>query len=187
MGTPSRTGGVAEGSGFVLVQVGIAEVTGGCRQQILVVLIFAGHGFRTQRNHDHAVEVQPVLEFVEQREKDVIDDKKAIFGMLCNVPEIVRRQSEVQGVQHAPLCRNAQISFQVGVVIPHQGADPIAALQAGLLQGLCQGSRPAIDVSVGVAMQRAIRQARQDLNFGKQLSRPLQEMRERERIVHHGA
>ena len=69
-----------------------------------------------------------------QRQQHVIDDQKAALGVAGNPANLVGGQSQIQCVHHATGRRNAQITFQVGVMIPAQRGDPIAFGEAGSQQ-----------------------------------------------------
>src|SRR5438270_5938627 len=71
--------------------------------------------------------------------------------------------------------------------IPHQCGDAIAAVQSRAAQSCAEGEGTRVKVAIGVAMGAAFGQAGNNLDFGKELARALQERSERERILHYGA
>ncbi len=79
----------------------------------------------------------------------------------------------------------AEVGLVVGVVVPHQRGDAVAALEPRLRQRLGQQARALVEVGVRVAVQRLVRHARDDLLRAEQLARPLQKMRQIERDAHH--
>ena len=70
-------------------------------------------------------------ELLEQRQQDVVDDEEAVLGVVRDPADLVGRKPQVQRVHHAARRRNAEIAFEVRVVVPAQRRDAVALLQAG--------------------------------------------------------
>src|SRR5450759_166165 len=73
------------------------------------------------------------------------------------------------------------------VVIPHQRRNAIALFEAGRLQRAAERQRAPVKITVTIAMQRLVGQTRHDFRYAEQLTRALEDMRERERVIHHCA
>ena len=186
LGLAGGARGVAHGARLVLVHLRVVEAPARRFQERLVVLHAGRHRLAGQRHDDHALDVDLVPELLEQRQQHVVDDQEAVLRVVGDEGDVVRREPQVERVQHAACDDRAEVGLVVGVVVPHQRGDPVAALQPRLGQRLGQQARPPVEIGVGVAVQRLVRHARDDLLRAEQLARPLQKMRQIERDAHHG-
>ena len=126
-----------------------------------------------------------VTKFVVKRQQHVIDDQEAVAGVVRDIGDIVGMQAQVQRVQHAAGAGHREVRLEVRVVVPHQRRHALAALQAQLLQCAAERERAAVEIGVAIAMQAAVGQARDDFRLREQLPRAREDVRERQRKLHH--
>jgi len=119
--------GVTHAAGIILLLVWIGEITARLRKPLLVVLIPLD-GLTAQRHDPDALELDLISQALEQGQQDIVDDQETILRMPDDVDQIIRRQPQVQGVDHAARRRDAEIGFQMRIMIPHQRRHPIARL-----------------------------------------------------------
>jgi hypothetical protein len=94
-------------------------------------------------------------------------------------------QAQVQRVQHAARARDREIRFEVRVMVPHERRHALAAFHSQALQRAAQRPCAAMEIGVAMTVEALVRQPGNDLRAGEQLPGALQEVRERERKVHH--
>ena len=87
--------------------------------------------------------------------------------MIGNERQLIRMQAQIQRVDDAAGVGDPKITFQMNVMVPQQGCDPIAPFQAGAMERLRQGARPAAEVGVAIAMQRTIGPAGDNFDFAE--------------------
>ena len=107
--------------------------------------------------------------------------------MVDDVSNVVRMQPQIQRMQHPARARDAEVGFQMRIVVPHQRRHAIAFFHAELLQRRTQRTRPPVKIRIPMTMQRSIWQARHDLGRAIQAARTCQHVRQRQREIHHGA
>jgi hypothetical protein len=100
--------------------------------------------------------------------------------------DVVREQAQIEVVHHCARCGNAEVALEMRIVVPHQRGHAVAGLDACLHQHLGERLGAAVEVCVGVAVQRLVRQARDDLAFTVINPGALQKMVERQGHLHHG-
>ena len=96
-------------------------------------------------------------------------------------------EPEVEGVEDEAAARDAEVRLVVLVVVPAQRRDAIAAFEAGLLERDRELPRSTQRLAMVRAMEALVGQARDDLAVAEERLRPAQDMRERQREVHHQA
>ena len=111
----------------------------------------------------------------------------AVAGVARDVAEIVRVEAQVERVQDETGAGDAEVRLQVRVVVPGERGDAVAALEPELLQPDRELARTAGEVGVGVAMERAVGEARDDLLLREVRLGPAQDRRKRQLVVHHQA
>ena len=173
-----RAGGVAHRHGFVFVEVGVVEFAAGGRQEALVILVAVGDGLARQRDDDDFLDVDLVFDARQQRQQHVVHDDEAVAGMVDDVGEVNRRQAQIERVQHAARAGDAEIGFEMRVVIPGQRADAVAALKPGFLQRLRQQARAAVKIGISVGVQRLVRHPRDDLDLAVESPRMFEDVRQ---------
>jgi hypothetical protein len=105
----------------------------------------------------------------------MVDDKR----------QVMRKQSQVEVVHHRAGSRNPEVALEVRVVVPAQGGNAIARLNARLDQDLGQRKRAPVEVAELVAVQRLVGQAADDLYVRVIPPRTIQEVVQREGRTHH--
>src|SRR5215471_13007809 len=84
--------------------------------------------------NEHTLNFYSMANLFKQVEEHVIDDKEPIFGMIDDIGQFIRMQPQIQSVQYRSRGGNPEIGFEVLMFIPHQSGNPVARLDAGLLQ-----------------------------------------------------
>jgi len=130
---------------------------------------------------------RPLAELFEQRQERTVDDHRAVAGVGCDVREVVRMKAEVERVEDEAAARDAEVRLVVLVVVPAERRHAVAALEAGLPQG--RGQLPGAPQRLAVvgAVEALVGEAGDDLAVAEERLRPAQQVREREREVHHQA
>ena len=118
--------------------------------------------------------------------RGVVDD--AIVRVVDDEGELVGTQAEVQGVEHTAHEWNAEVRLEMLVVVPAERGDPVAGTDPEALKGGGQPPGAIGEVSVAVAVERAVVAAGDDLAPRKDLlgaaedRRQLRPMAARERV-----
>ena len=107
--------------------------------------------------------------------------------MIDDVGKILSAQAEIQRVRYPARNRYTEIAFQVGIVIPHQRGDPIAALKPSFLQGLRQQRCAAMKIRIAVAMDGTVWQPLNNFLLREEPARALQNVLKGKRVIHHRA
>ena len=173
------------GFGFLECREGIALRRSG--QKVFVRGGPVGQRLAAMTHHDHTLDAGMVFYLLIDRQQDVVHQEHAILSVVDDEGQFPGMQPEVQGMQHASGNGDTEVGFQVRVAVPHQGSHAISALQPGAIERTGQGSRPAVEIRVGVAVDGLIRKARHDLGAGKELAGPLQQGSQGQRELHHGS
>src|SRR5207244_3335689 len=63
-----------------------------------------------------------------ERQQNVIDDYKTIVSVVGNSGDLRRMQPQIQSMENTAGQRDAEIRFDMRVVIPHQSGDAVAGL-----------------------------------------------------------
>ena len=110
----------------------------------------------------------------------------AVLGVVDDVGQLLGREPDVQRVQHRPHAGDGEVGLQVALVVPAEGADPVALLDAEAGQGRRQLLGPGGHLGEG---GRAV-PARLDGDDGAvavHLLPVAQDVADQERGVLHGA
>lgn len=186
LGAARGARGVAHAAGRVFIDFNTFEVISRSTDEAFIVLVPLRHRLACQRHHNDALEVDILGKLRQQRQQNIVDDQETVLGVVDDERNVVREQAQVEVVHHRAGRRNAEVALEVGVMVPHQGCDPVTGLDAGLDQRLGQTLGPTVEVGVGMAMQGLVGHPRYDLHLRVVQLGPLQEMIERERHLHHG-
>jgi len=65
----------------------------------------------------------------------------------------LRRQPQIQRMNHAAACGNAEIRLDMRIVVPHQSGDAISPLETRFLQGFREAARSAVYICISAAVQ----------------------------------
>ena len=96
-------------------------------------------------------------------------------------------KAKVERVEHAAHHRNAEIGFEVLIVIPAECRDAVAGAGAESLKCAGEPPRAAGEVGVMITMDRGVLQARDDLPAAEHRLGAAEDGREGEREVHREA
>ena len=148
----------------------------GGRQQRFVIGEPGRHRRAAEGEHDDFLELVQVRKLLVQRQQHVVDDEEAVLGVARDPADFFRRQAQVERVHHAAGGGNAEVGFQVGVVVPAQRGHALSFLQPQLKQRRRQGAGAAVVLGVAVALEALVGHARHDFVAVKDLARALQQM-----------
>ena len=115
-----------------------------------------------------------------------VDENHRVLGIVDHVLQVLREEPGIQRMQDGSGTGDREIQLQMPVVVPCQGADPVASTDAELLQGMGQLRHPLTELGVGVPMPTGFA-SRHDLLGRKQRRRPPQKVLQRQREVGHCA
>src|SRR5262249_52880419 len=77
----------------------------------------------------------PVAKLLQQRQQRAVDYHGAIAGVIRDVVQVVGMQAEVERMEDEAAARDAEVRLVVLVVVPAEGRDAVAALEARVAQG----------------------------------------------------
>ena len=134
------------------------------------------------------LEAGALAEVLDERPEHLVRDEDAIARVRRDVGQVVGVQAEVQRVRDHPAHRDADVGLEVLVVVPGEGADAVAVLQAELVaQGGRETARARREVCIGVAMPALVGKARDDLPVAEELLAAPQDRRHVELVIHDQA
>ena len=107
--------------------------------------------------------------------------------MRGDVTDVVGMEAQIERVQDEAAARNAEVRLEMLVVVPAQRCNAVAALEAQLTQRHGELLRAARHVRIGVAVERLVGQAGDDLLLAEVRLRAAQQGRKRQLEVHHQA
>src|SRR5207237_2726718 len=110
---------------------------------------------------------------------------EAVWCVVDDVRQFVRMEPKVQGVQHTACAGNAEVSFQMNVMVPHQAGDSVSTLETCLLENCGKGSCTSGHFPERIAMNRVVGTAGDNFDVWKKFCRPLQHGSEGEGKRHH--
>src|SRR5262249_39913346 len=99
--------------------------------------------------------------------------------------DVLHGEPWIERVQHGATERDPEIGLQVAAVVPGERGDPIAGLHAQTAERVGELLRAAVELAVGAALDRTVRPAPDDLGLAEVPARPVEEVQERERDLHH--
>src|ERR1700723_681775 len=134
--------GVANRYRFVLVYLGVMEVSGSGLQKVFIALESSRQRLPGQRNHKDALKLNRSFDLLVEWQQNVIHNQKAVGSVIGDVGDLPRSQPEIQRIHYTASRWNTQISLKMSVVIPHQRSHAIPTPKAGFLQSLRQAARP---------------------------------------------
>jgi hypothetical protein len=115
------------------------------------------------------------FELFKEVQEHVVHNQEAVLGVVDDVRQFVGMKPKVQGVQYATCARDAEVGFQVGIVVPHEACDPVSRLKTCRLENCGKGSCTLGHFPVRIAVNRVVRTAGDNLDVRKKFCRPLQE------------
>ena len=117
-------------------------------------------------HHEHALELDVRTDLLEDIKQHVIHNQKTILGMIDDIGEFFRVQPKVQGMQNGSDRRHTEISFQMLMLVPHQGCHPISYGNTRTLQSRRQLPGAPVQIAVGVTMAGSIAPRRTGMSLG---------------------
>ena len=121
----------------------------------------------------------------EQRQRVRIRDDDLILGVVDDVLQIMRREPDVQRVQHRAHAGHGVVRLQMPRTVPHEGAHPVTDVDAGVLQRVGELMCAVSAFRVSLAACAGCRGG-DDLDVGRQLGAAVDEMRHQEGGALHG-
>ena len=187
LGPPGGARGITHPHRLVLVLFGIAVAAGVRGDEILVVLVAGRQRRAAEREYDDARHFrQQRLHLFPDRQQHVVDQDHLVIGIADDVSQVLGRKPQVEGMQHRPRRRNAEIGFQMRPMVPHQRADRLATPDAGVLQRLRELARALVDRAVIAPIQGLVRPARHHLAAGIKRVGVLEQLIQAQGRLHHG-
>ena len=112
----------------------------------------------------------------------------AVLGVVDDVGELVGVEAEVERVEHAAHERDGEVGLEVRAVIPAERGDAVAGDDAEVEEDAGRGAgRGAVKSAHGVAVNRLVREARDDFLPAEDCFGAAEDRRQGERVVHHQA
>jgi hypothetical protein len=131
------------------------------------------------------LDLRAVFELLEQRHQALVDDHRAIAGVVGDVREVVRVQAQVQRVQYEAARRDSKVRLQVLVVVPAERRHAVAALEPELLQRGRELLCTRRHFGIRVVVEALVRQTCRDLLGAEVRLGAPQHRRQRQLEVHH--
>jgi hypothetical protein len=134
------------------------------------------------------LEPRALAEVLDERPEHLVRDQDAVARVRRDVREVVRVQAQVQRVRDHAADRDADVGLEVLVMVPAEGPDTVAVLQAELVaERGGELARTRRELGVGVAMPAAVGQSRDDLPVAEELLAAPQDRRHVQLVVHDQA
>ena len=184
LGMSGRPGGVAEPGRVVLVDARRGKVRKLRFDQLLVVDGALRRRLAVSPDDDVA-RLHLRTDALPQSPQHVVDDHHRIVGVIDDVRDVLHGKPRVERVQHPAAERNREVGLQMAAVIPGEGGDALAGFHAQARERIGELLGAAVEVPIGAALDRLVRPARDDLGGGEVLARAIEEVHQRERILHH--
>ena len=173
-----RAARVTHRRGFPLVDTRVLPlVRVGGREELLVRVL----------DDEDVLDRRLGAELLEQGDEGAVDDHGAVACVRRDVGEVVRMEAEVERVEDEAAARDPEVRLVVLVVVPAERRDAVAALEAELAERGRELPRPPHRLAVVRAVEALVGEARDDLAVAEELLRARQQVRQREREVHHQA
>ena len=136
--------------------------------------------------HDHRLHARDAPgELLDQGQQVGVDEDHPVLGVVDDVGELVGREPGVEGVQHPPAARHAEVGLEVAVVVPRQRGDRGAALDAEVVEGPHELLGPAGEGAVVVAVDGAVGEAGDDLGVAVAAAGVGEQQPAVQRSIHH--
>ena len=191
LGIARRGGGVAYDRRIPFAQVVGEVVALGEPGDELVVETDRGEpglGHLAALRHDDVVldGLQLILDCVNDEGHLLVDEHHLILGVVDDVDEMVQREAEIRGVQGGPHAGDAEVEFEVTVVVQGHAGHMIAALYPQELQGMGELAGPLEIIGVGVTEDFVVGIDGNHFLLREILRRPQKKRSQQQRILHHG-
>ena len=153
---------VAHNGRLHLIQVGDVRFPA-IVEEILVLLVPMTGRAAFERRHDDALDAHASLDPFESGQENVVNDQKAILGVVDDLRQCIGWQVRVERVEHATGDWDSEGSLELNVVVRHECRHSVAVMESALLQCGRQGSRASVEIGISVSQCRAIRSLGHDL------------------------
>jgi hypothetical protein len=127
-----------------------------------------------------------IADRLEQIEERGVHENDLILGVIDYVGQLIAGQAQIQGVHDGAIARDGEVQLQMAEAVPAERADAVARLDAKTGQDMGERMNAAVKVGVGIAVH-AVGSFAHDFLAREQFGGTLQEVGERERVVHHEA
>ena len=139
-------------------------------------------------HHDkflHGLELR--FEVGQRFHQRLVAENKFIFRVVDDVDELLGKQANVERVQNGAESGHGEVELHMAVAVPRESRDSVTGFDAEFSERLHQLQRTRVEFAIGIAVQAAVGEARDDFLFGKVLLRAHQNAVDRQRVVHHQA
>jgi hypothetical protein len=118
--------------------------------------------------HDHEAfdQGQARQELLEDRNEGEIEEDEPVLGMVDDVVELVGKEPGVEGVHDGTKAHQPVPDFEVTMGIPGHGGHDLAFAEAQTRAGGAgKAPGPAVEIAIGIAVDRSFNRAGDDLSF----------------------
>jgi hypothetical protein len=119
-----------------------------------------------------------------KRQQDVINKNNLIIRVVDDERELVGMEAQVERVEDATGQWNAEVRFQVLIVVPTKSRDTVSWPDAKPLKRRSEASRANGEVRIGMTMYRFVRAASDDRAAREDALRTAEDRRQGKREVH---
>src|SRR5580700_583557 len=118
---------------FILIEHRIFKVVVDRVEKIFTAFILLWNRLPTEWDHKHAFKMNLRAERFVDWEENVVDDQIAIARVVHDIGKLAGVQPKIQRMKDAAGGRDAEISFEMRRMIPHQRRDAVASSKSGKL------------------------------------------------------
>ncbi|MNF55320.1 hypothetical protein D3C84_367770 [compost metagenome] len=160
LGIAGGAGGVEGGGHRVFIEIGEVVARTGGRQQLLVLADqtrqFGGFllGIGQQQGLLDRGQLRGYA--VVEGHELTVDQDELILGVVHGVENLLRRQADIDGVQHRTEHGDGEHAFEVAVAVPVHHRHGVAGLDPGRRQHIGQACNPLVEGCIAVAQRVAI-------------------------------
>ena len=136
-------------------------------------------------DHDMLHRLQLLPHAFDHGDQVEVDEDHLVFGMVGDIGDMLGRQPRIDGVQYRADAGDAEIELEMAVGVPGDGADPVAELDAQVLERLGHLLGALLRIAITVAMNRPFDCPGHDLDLGVGGGREVDDLRNQQRAVLH--
>ena len=182
---PVSGGGRVERCGFcVLVEVGEFVIPRTGIQQLFILDGELEQSFGLFRavceEHELLHRLDAIFHGFQQGQEIAVHQKDIIFGVINGVENFLRREADINGMQHGAHHRNPKVAFQVTMAVPIHHAYGVARFDSEVRQPVRKAPGALAQCAVAVALEIAVN----DLLFGRAHECRLEKMFNDQLVVH---
>ena len=191
LGLAGGARGIAERRCGALVQIRPVIAGGLAGHQLFIAeeIVETGRGFGHMGpvgHHHHMAQMRQLpLQARHQRHEGRVDEQNLVLGMVEDIGHLVGGEPGIDGVAHGPHPRDREIEFEMAVIVPGQGRDPVAWRHFQADQTIGQRLHPVIGRAIAVTVDRAFAVARHDLGRRMTAGGILQKSDDGQWCIHH--